>query len=145
MRWHITVQICVRRNQYIVPNMDIAYNDSVDAYPDTVSYDRRPFPHATVFLAYCNSLMNIAIVSYDRILIYRNAIRMPYIQPLADLYAAGNVAMIYKVCQLQHSAAEKSAMRAILTYSKPKLICRQKTSAISVTFPYFIKTHSILI
>lgn len=139
MRWHITVQICVRRNQDIVPNMDIAYNDSVDAYPDTVPYDRRPF----VFLAYCNSLMNIAIISYDRILIYRNAIRMPYIQPLADSYTAGDVAMVYKVCQLQHSAADKSAVRAALKYSKPKLICRKESPTISVTSPYFIKTHSL--
>ena len=85
MARNIAVHIGIWCNQYIITYGDIANNRSVHADPNTVTYLWGSFSFSTVLLANGNTLMYIAIETDYGIFVNGYTIRVPNIQPRANL------------------------------------------------------------
>lgn len=91
VRWNIAVYISVWRDQHVVADYYITDDGCIDPNPYIISDGRNALARAAIFLTDCNALMNIDILSDPSGGVNGNAVRVPEIQPTADVAVYGKV------------------------------------------------------
>ncbi len=96
----ITVDECVRSYENVIPDSDLPDDGAVDSDPDLITDGRSPLAASSVLLTYRNPLMDIDITAQNGITIYRNPVRMTYIQSLPNPHRRRDVYMVHEACKV---------------------------------------------
>lgn len=91
VRWNIAVNISIWRDQYVVSDCYAPDDGCIDPNPYIISDGRNALARAAIFLTDGNALMDIDILSDPGRRVNRNAVRVPEIQPTADVAVYGKV------------------------------------------------------
>ena len=94
VRWNIAVYISIWCDQHVVADYYITDDGCVDPDPYVVSDGRNALARAAIFLTDGNALMDIDILSDPGRRVNGNAVRVPEIQPAADVAVYGKVYQI---------------------------------------------------